>query len=143
MYDFETSIETPATPAQVGAVYTDVPGWLRWLAHLERIEFAGPFESGAGGEAIVQVGLSTGVKFHLEHVEPMKKFEVVWTVGPLLHTRMTHTLTPLAAGTQITHAYHTGGVMAPFNFLQADAAKERVPLALERISELAQAIPAG
>ena len=139
MYDFELSLETSATPTQVWAVYADVRGWPRWLAHLEAIEFGGPFESGASGEAIVQVGLSTGVKFHLEHVEPMKRFEVVWTVGHLLHTRMTHTLTPLAQGTQITHAYHTGGVMAPFNFLQADAAKERVPFALERISELARA----
>lgn len=137
MYDFTESLETNASLEDVWAVYTDVRGWLRWMPHLRDIRFTGPFAAGSAGAAIVDVGLETEVKFALENVEPMKRFEVVWTVGPLLHTRMTHSLERTTTGTRITHAYHTGGVMAPFNFLQASAAHERARPAMEAIAALA------
>jgi len=40
------SIETPATPAQVWALFRDVAGWTRWNAGIERIALHGPFASG-------------------------------------------------------------------------------------------------
>ena len=73
----------------------------------------------------------------------MKCFDVVWTAGPFLTTRMTHTIERSAAGTVVKHAYHTGGVMAPFAFLQAATAHGRVHAALERVARLAEARAAG
>jgi len=49
------------------------------------------------------------------------------------------TLERTNVGTKIKHAYHTGGVMAPFNFLQAAAAHERAQPAMARIAALAGA----
>ncbi len=138
MYDFEATHDTSAGPADVWAIYTDVPGWARWHGAIETVSFTGPFESGAAGHATVRVGISQDIPFHLENVVPMKSFDVVWTVGPLLHTRMTHAIEPTASGARIKHAYRTGGVMAPFNFLQAAAARDRVGPAMAHIARLAE-----
>ena len=138
MYDFEESLDTMAKVEDVWAVYTDVRGWVQWHGALEGIQFSGQFVSGAAGVATVGIGISQDIKFHLENVEPMKSFDVVWTVGPLLHTRMTHKMDRTATGTKITHAYHTGGIMAPFNFLQAAAARDRVGPALAAIARIAE-----
>jgi len=138
MYDFEETHETTATPESVWAIYTDVAGWKRWHGAIESVQFAGPFASGSEGHATVQIGLSQDIPFRIENVEPMKRFDVVWTVGPLLHTRMTHSIERTATGTKIKHAYHTGGIMAPFNFLQAAAAHDRAQPAMARIAQLAE-----
>jgi len=139
MYDFEATHETIATLEDVWAVYTDVAGWPRWHGAIEAITFAGPFAAGSAGYATVQTGISQDIPFHLENVEPMKHFDVVWTVGHLLHTRMTHAIERTASGTKIRHAYHTGGIMAPFNFLQAAAARDRVQPSMARVAQLAEA----
>ena len=68
----------------------------------------------------------------------MKRFDVVWTVGASLRTQMTHAIERTAPETKITHAYHTGGIMAPFNFLQAAAAHARARPAMARIAHLAE-----
>jgi Polyketide cyclase / dehydrase and lipid transport len=143
MYDFELTHETPAKVEDVWAVYAEVQGWPRWNEILESVSFGGPFESGAAGSAVVSVALSTSIQFRLENVEPMTHFDVVWNVGHLLTTRMTHRMERTAAGTKITSAYHTGGIMAPFNFLQASAARDRVGPAMERVAQLAEARSRG
>ncbi len=140
MYDFEEARDTSATAQDVWAVYTEVTGWPRWSVALSAVRFAGPFETGGAGVATFDnFGLAQDIPFHLEDVEPLKHFDVVWTVGPLLTTKMIHTLEPTQAGTRIKHAYHTGGVMAPFNVLQAAAAHGRVHEALARVAQLAEA----
>jgi hypothetical protein len=138
MYDFEESLDTAATPEQLWAIYSDVPGWRRWAPQLEAVHFTGPFASGATGYATVAVGLSADVQFALENVDALKRYDVVWTVGPLLYTRMTHTIERLATGARIKHAYHTGGVMSPFNFLQAAAAHERARPGMMQVAKLAE-----
>lgn len=140
MYDFQETVETSAKLEDVWAVYADVNGWLRWMPHLRALTWSGPFESGSTGVATVAVGVDAEVKFHLENVSresDRASFDVVWTVGPLLHTRMTHTMERTPTGTRFTHAYHTGGIMAPFNFLQAAAARDRVGPAMAAIAKLA------
>lgn len=139
MYDFQESHETHAPAEAVWAVYADVRGWPRWSAQLESVSFGGPFENGAAGEAVVQIGIAQSIPFHLENVVPNASFDVVWSVGHLLTTRMTHLLerSP-SGGTRIMHRYHTGGVMAPFNFLQAAAAHDRVFGAMAAVARLAE-----
>ena len=46
MWKHEESIETTATPARIWALFSDVPGWKRWNAGIERIEIHGPFANG-------------------------------------------------------------------------------------------------
>ena len=140
MYDFEEARDTTARVEDVWAVYADVGGWPRWNQVISAVRFGGPFATASAGVATFgNMGLAQDIAFHLENVEPMKRFDVVWTVGHLLTTKMTHTLEPIATGTRIRHAYHTGGIMAPFNFLQAAAAHGRVHGAMERVAALAEA----
>ena len=47
MWQCEYSIETKASPETIWALFSDVPGWVRWIVDLDRIEIDGPFERGA------------------------------------------------------------------------------------------------
>ncbi|MEO7113334.1 MAG: SRPBCC family protein [Polyangiaceae bacterium] len=139
MYDFEEERTTHASIEDVWAVYVNVAGWPAWHGGLDAAQLDGPFESGIGGAITVSVGISQDVPFHLENVVPLKSFDVVWKLGPLVKTTMTHTLEKTSAGTLFKHAYHTGGVMAPFSFFQAALAHDRAPGELERLARLAEA----
>jgi hypothetical protein len=120
MYDFEETRDTTASTERVWAIYTNVSGWPRWNRGIEAASMSGPFESEARGTVTISgMGIAQDVSFHLENVVSMQSFDLVWTVGPFLKTRMSHKLTPTATGCRFVHAYHTGGVMAPFAFLQA------------------------
>lgn len=46
MWTHEESIETTATPARIWALFSDVAGWKRWNAGIERIEIHGSFANG-------------------------------------------------------------------------------------------------
>lgn len=46
MWKHEASMDMDATPADVWAVFADVPGWKRWNAGIERIELHGPLAAG-------------------------------------------------------------------------------------------------
>jgi Polyketide cyclase / dehydrase and lipid transport len=141
VYDFEEVQTTSASGEAVWAVYADVTGWPRWNAAIQTATLTGPFQSGASGHVTVSLVTAQTVPFHIENVEPLKAFDVVWTVGPFLKTRMTHTLERTGAETRFKHAYHTGGVMAPFGFLQASLAHSRVRPAMVRIAQLAEGRP--
>lgn len=47
MWQCEYSIETKASPEKIWAIFSDVPGWPRWIAGLDRVEIKGPFEAGS------------------------------------------------------------------------------------------------
>lgn len=42
----EESIETSAAPARIWRLFSDVTGWKRWNAGIERIDIHGPFAMG-------------------------------------------------------------------------------------------------
>ena len=46
MWTNEEWIETTATPAQIWKLFSDVPGWKKWNAGIEKIEMQGPFTKG-------------------------------------------------------------------------------------------------
>lgn len=137
MYDFEETLDTNASPANVWSVLADIRGWPRWSATIESVSFGGAVESGAAGQATVAVGVSARIDFRLEDVVPNKGYTIVWTVGPLLHTRLSLEIEPNAQGSRLHYRYGTGGVMAPFDFLQSASAREDAPGASQRIAQLA------
>jgi Polyketide cyclase / dehydrase and lipid transport len=139
MYDFEEERTTSATPEAIWAVYADVAGWPRWNTRIRAASISGPFESATTGYVTVSAGISQDVSFHIENVEPMKHFDLVWSVGPLMKTRMSHLIERLESGTRIKHAYHTGGIMAPFAFLQSAMAHSAAAAEMSSIAELAEA----
>jgi hypothetical protein len=47
MWSTEHSVETTATPQVVWDLWSDVGGWPRWNADLDRAELAGPFAEGS------------------------------------------------------------------------------------------------
>jgi hypothetical protein len=47
MWQCEHGIETKASPETIWAIFTDVPGWVKWIAGLESIVINGPFEAGS------------------------------------------------------------------------------------------------
>ena len=46
MWTHEECIETTAKPTQIWKLFSDVPGWKKWNAGIEKIEIQGPFAQG-------------------------------------------------------------------------------------------------
>jgi hypothetical protein len=47
MWSTEHSIETTAAPEAIWKIWSDVDGWPRWNADLDRVELVGPFAEGS------------------------------------------------------------------------------------------------
>jgi uncharacterized protein YndB with AHSA1/START domain len=47
MWSIEHSIETTAAPETIWRLWSDVDGWPRWNADLDRVELSGPFAQGS------------------------------------------------------------------------------------------------
>jgi len=47
MWSTEHSIETTAAPEGIWKIWSDVDGWPRWNADLDRVELVGPFAEGS------------------------------------------------------------------------------------------------
>lgn len=47
MWTHEESVETTATPTQIWALFSDVPGWKRWNDGIEHLEMHGAFANGS------------------------------------------------------------------------------------------------
>jgi hypothetical protein len=140
MYDFEIRGETKASPEKLWAVYADVAGWPRWNKAVSEAHLDGGFVSGAAGTFTVIVGVAFRTwPFHLENVEPLRRFDVVWQLGPLLSTRLTHTVERSASGSRFMHGFHAGGILAVTEFNAAWAAQAHIPGTMALIANLAEA----
>ena len=107
MWSHEYSVDTSAAPASLWALLSDVTGWHRWNAGVERIELQGPFATGSvfvmvvpGGERFTStlLDVAEGAGFTDE--------TLVGDNRVLVH----HRLAPLASGqTRITYATEITG----------------------------------
>lgn len=80
-FEYEHSVTTTASPAEVWALWSDVGSWHRWDPAVERVALEGHFAEGAAGT----ICLSGGVEapFMLEIVEPQARYLDRLTIGDL------------------------------------------------------------
>ncbi|CAN5647419.1 SRPBCC family protein [soil metagenome] len=110
MWQFEHSVEAEATPRAVWQVWSDVAGWPRWDAGVQRAELWGPFTEGSTGR-LTPVGQEP-LAFSLTEVRELAGF-VDETQLPGAVLRFRHRLEPLGVGrVRITHRIEIEGPSA-------------------------------
>jgi Polyketide cyclase / dehydrase and lipid transport len=107
MWTTSATAHTAATASHVWAIYRDVAGWPRWDQGIARSQLDGPFTVGTAG-TLQPVG-GPEFPFALILVEERCRFADSTPVGPETTIVVRHELTPLAAGTQITHIIEVDG----------------------------------
>lgn len=110
MWQCECSIETKASPETIWALFSDVPGWVKWIAGLDRVEINGPFEAGT---TFVMTPKGQGpVTSRLVEVKKNETFVDESTMGETV-IRVTHRIQPIAPGrTRVTYAPQVSGPAA-------------------------------
>lgn len=98
-FEYEHTVTTTATPADVWALWSDVGCWHRWDPAVEQVALEGRFGEGAAGTMV----LSSGVEapFVLEIVEPGARYLDKMTVGDLV-VRIDHQVKETSGGAEIT-----------------------------------------
>ncbi|KOV89672.1 SRPBCC family protein [Nocardia sp. NRRL S-836] len=108
-FEFEHSVEGPATAAAVWALWSDVSRWTEWDEGLESATLDGPFAEGSGGTMVV-----TGqgpVTFTLTSVTDGVGF-VDETAVPGAVLRFTHHVEEVPGGVRVTHSVVVEGPAA-------------------------------
>jgi hypothetical protein len=102
-WDFEPSIDTPAAPASVWRLYSDVTTWPKWKAGIERLELGGlPFVTGTVG--LLTPSGQFPMEFRIVEAIENEGYISETVLGDGIVLRMEHTLAPLpGGGTRITH----------------------------------------
>lgn len=103
MWTYQQSLETPADPAAVFALMSDVASWPDWNAGVERIDLRGPFAQGTSG-TMTMPGQEL-LDFQLVWVEEGRGFEDLTVLDDAgVTVRVRHALEPLPrGGTRITY----------------------------------------
>ncbi len=112
MFNYSHSIETPAAPAAIWALYSEVSRWPLWDHDVAGVVLNGPFSAGTTGT--LQITGQPLLPIHLTEVTPNASFsdETAMPDAGILIT-FVHTLDPLAGdGTRITHTVTISGPAA-------------------------------
>jgi hypothetical protein len=108
-YEFEHSVEGPASVAAVWALWSDVSRWTEWDEGLESVTLSGPFAEGESGTMVVKG--QGPISFTLTSVENGVGFVDETSVpGALL--RFTHRVEQVAGGVRVTHSVVVEGPAA-------------------------------
>jgi polyketide cyclase/dehydrase/lipid transport protein len=98
-FDYEHTVTTSASPADVWALWSDVGSWHRWDPAVEQVAIEGHFGEGAAGT--IAFGNGTEAPFVLEIVEPCARYLDKLTFGDLV-IRIDHQVKETADGAEIT-----------------------------------------
>lgn len=98
-FDFEHTVTTTASPADVWALWSDVGSWHRWDRAVEQVAIEGHFGEGAAGTMVLSGGAEA--RFVLEIVEPSARYLDKLTLGDLV-IRIDHQVKATAAGSEVT-----------------------------------------
>ncbi|GGU73068.1 SRPBCC family protein [Lentzea flava] len=110
-FEFEHSVEGPASVEAVWALWSDVDRWVEWDESLESVTLDGPFAEGSSGTMAIKG--QGPIEFVLTSVEAGVGFVDETSVpGALL--RFTHRVEKLAGGVRVTHAVSIEGPRAEF-----------------------------
>jgi uncharacterized protein YndB with AHSA1/START domain len=136
MWDFEHSVEAPASPERVWALWTDVEGWPTWNPGVARAELDGPLAEGATGTVRAVGGPASTLK--VVAVEPDRRF-VTEASERLMRLRFEHELAEAGGGQlRITHRVRMTGIATPLMRRTVGPRLERsIPAGLAALVELA------
>lgn len=98
-FDYEHTVTTTASPADVWALWSDVGSWHRWDPAVEQVAIEGHFAEGAAGTIVF--GNGTEAPFVLEIVEPCARYLDKLTFGDLV-IRIDHQVTATDSGAEVT-----------------------------------------
>lgn len=98
-FEYERTVTTTASPADVWALWSDVGTWHAWDPSVERVALEGHFAEGAGGT----MGLVGDIEatFVLEIVEPGARFLDRLTIGDLVIS-IDHLVAASEGGAEVT-----------------------------------------
>ncbi len=138
MWEFEDSIDTPATRERVWALYTDVASWPSWNPGVGRAELDGPVAEGVTGTVRGVGGPSSKLK--VLAVEPERRL-VTQASERFMQPRFEHELTDGDDGRlRITHRVRMTGIATPLMKRTVGRRLQRtIPAALAALAERATA----
>lgn len=98
-FEYERTVTTTASPADVWALWSDVGSWHAWDPAVQQVAFEGHFAEGAAGSMVLTGGID--VPFMLEIVEPGARFLDRLTMGDLV-IRIDHEVRAAGDGAEVT-----------------------------------------
>ena len=97
-FEYELSVPTTASPADVWTLWSDVGSWHAWDPAVERVALEGHFAEGAAGVMSLTGGIEA--PFVLEIVEPGARFLDRLTIGDLV-IRIDHQVSATDGGSEV------------------------------------------
>ena len=98
-FEYERTVPTTASPADVWAVWSDIGTWHQWDPAIESVALEGHFAEGAAGTMSLTGGIET--PFVLEIVEPGRRFLDKLSIGDLV-IRIDHEVVATDDGADVT-----------------------------------------
>jgi uncharacterized protein YndB with AHSA1/START domain len=140
MWNFEHSVQAPASRERVWALWTDVAGWPSWNPGVARAELDGPFAEGTTGTVRAAGGPTSTLK--VLAIEPDRRF-VTEASERFMRLRFEHELADAGGGhLRITHRVRMTGLATPLMRRTVGPRLERsIPAALATLVELATTEP--
>ncbi|MEO0558332.1 MAG: SRPBCC family protein [Bacteroidota bacterium] len=137
---FAHTVRVQAPPDSVWRLWTEVERWPDWDSELEHASLKGPFEQGARGRLVPVEGQSSSFRITELDVGRSYTFE---TKLPLSVLRIERSWVHVdSASVDITHAVSFHGVLGGvFARRFGPRFRQALPIAMERIRQLAEAAP--
>jgi hypothetical protein len=98
-FDYEHTVTTTASPAQVWALWSDVGSWHCWDPSVQQVALEGHFSQGAAGTVVLNGGIEAPIV--IEIVEPCSRYLDRLSIGDLT-VRVDHQVKETAEGSEIT-----------------------------------------
>ena len=105
-FEYEGTVTTTASPADVWALWSDVGSWHCWDPSVQQVALEGHFSEGAAGTMTLNGGVDA--PFVLEIVEPGVRFLDRLTMGDLV-IHIDHEVKATATGSEVTVRTHISG----------------------------------
>jgi uncharacterized protein YndB with AHSA1/START domain len=140
VWEFEHSVQAPASRERVWALWTDISGWPSWNPGVGHAELDGPLTEGATGTVRAVGGPTSTLK--VIAIEPERRF-VTQTSERLMRLRFEQELADVEGGElRITHRVRMTGPATPLMRHTVGARLERsMPAALAALVELVTTVP--
>lgn len=105
-FDYEHTVTTTASPAEVWALWSDVGSWHCWDPAVQQVALEGHFAEGAMGTLTLTGGVEA--PFVLDIVEPYARFVDRVKLGELMIS-IDHEVKATDTGSEITARTHIAG----------------------------------